>query len=186
MHSTWVHTVAARFLRDLILSVADVADWTIPSVSNHARTILAYLLAEPDYVIQPPPVEGNLAPVIHAIFEAPLGQLMNIANTLSFLHPGNSAHAVFSTVLLDEGSILLASGHGRSSGLSGRLLFQPFPARPKMFSPPTVMTANSMVLEDAGKDGTHRCVGGVRGLGLIMERSETDRPFGDETQLCII
>ena len=164
---------------------------------------MGYLLEHEDYILQPEPIQGDLSLLVTQILAEVPGRLTHIARALRFLRRGQSrVDITFSTVLLAEGSVLLVSGNGtdppadadhdghrrETAGgkLRGRLLFQPFVTRPKMFSPPTVMTANSMILEDKDADGVHRCVGCVRGLGMIFEYVglEGGGDFQGE-QLCI-
>ncbi|KAI0715796.1 heterokaryon incompatibility protein-domain-containing protein [Cerioporus squamosus] len=152
-------------------------------IELHARVAIAYLLAEPDYQYQPEPMSGDPRALLQDVLGEAVGRLRDIASAMKFVWRTED-RASFSTILLSEGSILLVSGNATDlpGGLSGKTLFQPFVVRPKLFSTPMVLTANSMVLEGSLlPDGTHRCVGCVRGLGMISETH-----LGAEQQLRII
>lgn len=57
---------------------------------------------------------------------------------------------------------------GSVEDLQGKTLFQPWVTRPIMFNR-LIMTANSMVLEEDSDEGRWRCVGGLRGWGLLLD-----------------
>ncbi|KAI1797113.1 heterokaryon incompatibility protein-domain-containing protein [Ganoderma leucocontextum] len=162
-------------LRDLLTVLAGIAhihsNAHSADVLSHARIALAYVLADPDYQVQPEPITGDVTSLVQGILGEAVGQLQHIATALKFIHRAG-ARMAFSTVLLSEGSVLLLSGNAPQGQLRGRLLFQPFVVRPKLFSPPMAMTANSMILDNTPLDGpkeTYRCIGCVRGLGMTLE-----------------
>ncbi|KAI0649497.1 heterokaryon incompatibility protein-domain-containing protein [Trametes meyenii] len=165
---SWNSNVDGKHLRDLVIALAGAVDSHIcEEASYHARVVLAYLFAE-DYAQQPDPVMGDLRAVVQPLLGNTLS-LKDIASAMSFIWQAPNL-AVFSTVLLSDGSVLLVSGN--AGKLTGHLLFQPYIIRPKLFSPPVVLTANSMVLENSLlSNGARRCVGCVRGLGMITEDS---------------
>ena len=171
VHSAWNSARDAQALHDLLIALASAADQVGYDVGLHARVAIAYLLSEPDYRYQPEPISGDLGTVLGNVFAYAVGRLRDIASAMNFIWRDEN-RASFSTILLSEGSILLVSGNGTElpGGLSGKTLFQPFVVRPKLFSTPMILTANSMVLEGTPlADGTHRCLGCVRGLGMVSE-----------------
>lgn len=131
------------------------------------------------------------------------GRLDSIAVAMSFLRRQDPASPdllfLFGTIVVEDplSSVLLASGNINPQDMKGKLLFQPWVVRPKLFSPPYVLTANSMVLDnqpvsrkrfswisscftgDALVDKpandvlTYNCIGCVRGLGMVY-LSEND------------
>ncbi|PIL35273.1 hypothetical protein GSI_01998 [Ganoderma sinense ZZ0214-1] len=174
----WTWSAESLGLRDLLTVLARIG--TGPNgahsgdVPLHARIALAYVLADPDYKDQPEPVVGDAVSLVQGILGEVIGPLKYIASALKFIHRAGG-RMLFSTVLLSEGSVLLVSGNAPHGQLRGRLLFQPFVVRPKVFSPPMAMTANSMILDPAPLDGPkaiYRCVGCVRGLGMALETPE--------------
>ncbi|KAI0707010.1 hypothetical protein C8Q76DRAFT_656923 [Earliella scabrosa] len=173
-HYSWTNLRDAQTLKQLMCALAAVSanSESTPETTLHARILLAYLLEEPDYQLQPPPVTGDLSALLCTTFGAPLGSLLHIAKALQFIRR-DDGRLFFSTIELSDGSVLLLSGNAPHSALCGRMLFQPFVVRPKLFSPPMVMTANSMILEiediPLAPGGSHRCVGCVRGLGMVSE-----------------
>ncbi|KAI0635562.1 heterokaryon incompatibility protein-domain-containing protein [Trametes polyzona] len=165
VHPSWTWGRDVRHLQDLLAALAFVSGRDGEDVAHHARIVFAYLLSI-DYDLQPEPIPGDLHSFTRSLFEE-LISLKDIASAMSFIWQ-DSALATFSTIRLSEGSVLLASGNADS--LSGRLLFQPYVTRPKLFSPPMVLTVNSMVLEERPSSaGVFRCIGCVRGLGMISE-----------------
>ncbi|RPD72417.1 hypothetical protein L226DRAFT_573163 [Lentinus tigrinus ALCF2SS1-7] len=171
VHSSWTLASDSQALYNLLIVFASAAERADSDVALHARVAIAYLLSEPDYRYQPEPVAGDLGSLLQYLLSYGVGRLRDIASAMKFIWR-NEDRASFSTILLSEGSILLVSGHGTElpSGMSGKVLFQPFVIRPKLFSIPMVLTANSMVLESVPlPDETHRCLGCVRGLGMISE-----------------
>ncbi|KAI0749245.1 hypothetical protein C8Q80DRAFT_1160889 [Daedaleopsis nitida] len=170
-HPSWTWTHEAQRLRDVLAVLTSAADMhgADSDVTTHARAVIAYLLAEPDYCEQPAPFTGDAPALLRGLLAETARTLENIARAMSFVWRSDG-RASFSTVLLSEGSILLVGGNAPQGELCGKVLFQPFVVRPKLFSPPSVLTANSMVL-DAGElpDGTRRCMGCVRGLGMVLE-----------------
>ena len=141
-------------------------------VSHHARVVIAYLLAEPDYHDQPEPVVGDTASLLQDLLGEVATSFRDIARAMAFIWR-DDVNASFSTVRTSDGCILLVSGNVRGGELRGKTLFQPFVIRPKRFSAPWVLTANSLVLESESlQDWTFRCVGGVRGLGMISESAQ--------------
>ncbi|KAI0366155.1 hypothetical protein BV20DRAFT_972177 [Pilatotrama ljubarskyi] len=165
VHASWTWSLNSRHLQDLMVALASVDGHGWDDASCHARVVFAYLLAE-DYELQPDPISGDLrAPA--RLYLGDTLSLKHIAAAMAFIWRP-SGLAVFSTVHLSDGSVLLVSGN--ASDLTGRLLFQPYVVRPKLFSPPIVLTANSMVLENTPSlDGAYRCIGCVRGLGMISD-----------------
>ncbi|KAI9061159.1 hypothetical protein FKP32DRAFT_1613301 [Trametes sanguinea] len=150
-HASWTWTYDARQLRDLMLALAFASTAGDNDTSHHARIVFAYLLEE-DYERQP----GR-----------PGSSDADIAAAMGFIWREPS-RAVFRTVATEDGSVFLVGGN--ASGLAGRLLFQPYVVRPRLFSSPILLTANSMILDnDPSTMGTHRCMGCVRGLGLIPD-----------------
>ncbi|RDX56949.1 hypothetical protein OH76DRAFT_1476445 [Lentinus brumalis] len=183
VHSSWTSAGDAQALHDLLLVLATAVEHAGSDIELHARVAIAYLLAEPDYRYQPAPIPGDLRTLLRDVLGEPVGWLRDIASAMKFIWR-DEERASFSTVLLSEGSILLVSGNATDlpDGLSGKTLFQPFVARPKLFSTPMILTANSMVLESSPlPEETHRCVGCVRGLGMVSEAH-----LGAEQQLRII
>ncbi|KAM5539223.1 hypothetical protein V8D89_007096 [Ganoderma adspersum] len=175
-NESWTWSAESVGLRDLLTGLAGIAHSNVHSVGalSHARIALAYVLADPDYQFQPEPITGDVASLVQGILGEAVGQMKHIAAALKFIHRAGGRLS-FSTVLLSEGSVLLVSGNAPQGQLRGRLLFQPFVVRPKLFSPPMAMTANSMVLDSTPLDGPkamYRCVGCVRGLGMALETPE--------------
>ncbi|KAL7280369.1 hypothetical protein ACG7TL_005294 [Trametes sanguinea] len=165
-HASWTWTYDARQLRDLMLALSLASAAGDSGVSRHARIVFAYLLEE-DYERQPEPTSGDLAAVAQSYLSHRIS-LRDIAAAMAFVWREPS-RAMFSTIAIEDGSVLLVSGNA-SGGLAGRLLFQPYVIRPRLFSPPMLLTANSMVLEsDPLPTGAHCCVGCVRGLGMIPD-----------------
>ena len=172
-HQSWTWSDERLRLRDLMMALAAVArsDGRATDVPLHARIVLAYVLADPDYQFQPEPIPGDVESLVRESVGGVIGELRYIASALKFTHDPDGGMS-FSTILLSEGSVLLVKGNAPQGSLSGQLLFQPFVTRPKLFSPPMVMTANSMVLDKAPLESlkeTHRCIGCVRGLGMSLE-----------------
>ncbi|KAI0671368.1 heterokaryon incompatibility protein-domain-containing protein [Trametes maxima] len=164
---TWERNLDAQHLRDLVIALGAVGGHMCEETCQHARIVFAYLFAV-DYEQQPEPVAGDIKAIAQSLLGDPL-LLKDIASAMNFIWRAPNL-AVFSTVLLNDGDILLVSGN--AGDLTGRLLFQPYVIRPKLFSPPVVLTANSMVLEDRLlSSGARLCVGCVRGLGMISEDS---------------
>ena len=156
-----------------MMALAAVArsDVRATDVPLHARIVLAYVLADPDYQFQPEPIPGDVESLVRESVGGVIGELRYIASALKFTHDPDGGMS-FSTIVLSEGSVLLVKGNAPQGSLSGHCLFQPFVTRPKLFSPPMVMTANSMVLDKAPLESlkeTHRCIGCVRGLGMSLE-----------------
>ncbi|KAI0351735.1 HET-domain-containing protein [Trametes cingulata] len=169
VHASWTWTLDARHLQDVITALASVDRHGWEDASHHARIVFAYLLSE-DYELQPDPIPGDLRALARTYLGETSSNLKHIATAMGFIwrYPGL---AMFSTVALSDGSVLLVSGNA-SPDLTGRLLFQPYVVRPKLFSPPTVLTANSMVLEKRPSSrGVYRCIGCVRGLGMLSDVS---------------
>ncbi|EIW57191.1 uncharacterized protein TRAVEDRAFT_20885 [Trametes versicolor FP-101664 SS1] len=166
VHPSWTWRRDALHLRDLLVALASVGGHGWDDASHHARIVFAYLLSI-DYDLQPEPITGDLGARTRSLL-CDLFSLKDIAAAMSFVWraPGLAA---FSTIRLTDGSVLLVSGNV-SGSLVGRLLFQPYVIRPTLFSPPGVLTANSLVLENRrSPQGVHRCIGCVRGLGMISE-----------------
>ncbi|KAI0760992.1 heterokaryon incompatibility protein-domain-containing protein [Trametes elegans] len=165
-HESWTWSRDRQHLHDLLVSLAAVDGHQCEEASLHARVIFAYLL-EVDYISQPSPIPGNLRRLARSFLDD-LCTLKDIAAAMGFIWRRPSL-AVFSTVLLDDGNVLLVSGNAPDVS-PGRLLFQPYVVRPKLFSPPAVLTVNSMVLENRLlATESYRCTGCVRGLGMISD-----------------
>lgn len=163
-----------RLLRDLLYALEGF-ERSSSGEDTFARAVYGYLL-DRDYHDQPDPFIGDLKTDMQQRFAGivsidPIHK--DIANELDFIRRENDSTA-FSTVLLDDGSILLVSGNCET--LLGASLFQPHVIRPKMFSRPLILTANSMVLiEEPSQSQVFRCLGGVRGWGLISDTSPNVR-----------
>ena len=175
-HEGWTWLDESVGIRDLLTALAGIVHSNGHSVDavSHARIALAYVLADPDYQYQPEPISGDVVSLVRGILGEAVGQMKHIAAALKFIRRAGGRLS-FSTVLLSEGSVLLVSGNAPHGRLRGRLLFQPFVVRPKLFSPPMAMTANFMVLDSTPLDGPkaiYRCVGCVRGLGMALEAPE--------------
>ncbi len=197
-HVSWSWTRASQLFRVLLSAICNSTEERSPistrdpqpafvsNASEHARIVLGHLLADPDYHDQPPPILGDTFALLHELLATHIGDLRDIAKAVSFLWQDSDARATFSTVHLSEGSVLLLSGNAPLGALTGLLLFQPFVVRPKLFSPPVVLTANSLVLESVESepqpDNTRRCVGAVRGLGMIREDPASFRGSGAHEQ----
>ncbi|KAI0822581.1 heterokaryon incompatibility protein-domain-containing protein [Trametes gibbosa] len=164
-HASWTRNLDAQHLHDLFTALASCRGHGWDDATRHARVVFAYLLSV-DYDVQPDPISSDLDAVARSFLREPFS-LKDIASAMSFIWRASN-FATFSTVHLSDGSVLLLSGN--ISDLTGRLLFQPYVVRPKLFSPPMVLTINSMVLENRVSPlGAYRCIGCVRGLGMISE-----------------
>jgi hypothetical protein len=196
---SWTWTNDLLLLRNLLIALAAVgdADEVDAEVQRHARIVIAYLF-DADYAVQPEPMSGKLTSFVNDTLSSAPGDLQHIARAITFVRQDNATFRfAFSTIVLDDplASVLLVHGNVQPYELEGKLLFQPWVIRPKLFSPPFVLTANSMVLksqplehrrlscaipggccssdavEDAETDRlwTYECIGAVRGLGMILE-----------------
>ncbi|TBU44314.1 hypothetical protein BD309DRAFT_958691 [Dichomitus squalens] len=185
-NESWTWSAERLRLRDLMTMLAAFAhsDSTSAEVSLQARIVLAYVLESPgDYQFQPEPVPGDVESLVREIVGEAIGRLHYMASALQFIHDPDGQMS-FSTILLSEGSVLLVKGNAPQGCLAGQLLFQPFVTRPKLFSPPMAMTANSMVLDKGPlvrPKETYQCIGCVRGLGMSLETS-----FAAERRLRVV
>ncbi|OBZ66325.1 hypothetical protein A0H81_13858 [Grifola frondosa] len=153
------------FLRDLLCALEAFDHQGVAEKDVYATTVYAYLLEE-DYREQPNPFFGDMKEDMKQTF-ATFTQWENLAYALEFIP--RDGGGCFSTVLLDDRKTVLVVS-GNVEDLREKTIFQPHIIRPKLFSPPMVLTVNTMVLEPLS-DGLYQCSGGLRGFGLIAEIS---------------
>ncbi|KAL6306012.1 heterokaryon incompatibility protein-domain-containing protein [Sparassis latifolia] len=163
MHDVFRSSRPHQLLRDFLYALEAFDDRGDPEAEVYSRAVYAYLLEE-DYNYQPGPFRGDMKENMIQTFGMPSPKQRHVADALNFIHRDEGA--AFSTVLLDEGTVLLVSGNVEN--MRNSRIFQPHVVRPKLFSYPLVITVNSMVLDNGNP---HQCRGCVRGFGLISERS---------------
>ncbi|KAI0661822.1 heterokaryon incompatibility protein-domain-containing protein [Cubamyces menziesii] len=178
-HTSWTWTTDSRHLIDLMTSFAFADRHECESATHHARIVFAYLLSQ-DYELQPEPLMCDLSDLARDLFSDTMS-FRDIAGAMNFVWQKPTC-AVFSTVVTTDGNVLLVSGNALEFDLPGRLLFQPYVTRPKLFSPPMVLTVNSMLLDrNPSQSGAYGCLGCVRGLGMIPEV-----PDSGGLRLCVV
>ncbi|KAH9885815.1 heterokaryon incompatibility protein-domain-containing protein [Cubamyces lactineus] len=178
-HTSWTWTPDSRHLLDLMTSLAFADRHGCGSATRHARFVFAYLLSQ-DYELQPEPLTCDLSGLARDLFSDTMS-LRDIASAMNFIWH-KPTYAVFSTIFTADGNVLFVSGNALEFDLPGRLLFQPYVTRPKLFSPPMVLTVNSMLLNRKPlSSGAYGCVGCLRGLGMIP-----DVPGNGEQRLCVV
>ncbi|KAI9000652.1 heterokaryon incompatibility protein-domain-containing protein [Trametes punicea] len=168
-HPSWAWTLDSQHLQQLMVALTCFYDGGRSNASLHARIVFAYLLGE-DYELPPEPIQGDLEEVARSYFDDSFS-LKDIAAAMAFIWR-EPDRATFSTIRTEDGTVLL-----------GSLCSSPtYVVRPRLFSPPMVLTANSMILTDEQlATGAYRCIGCVRGLGMVR-----DIPGRTTASVCVV